>query len=139
MRKRAIVHQRANPLDPRAEVVIEELSGPFTMVRTDELFAHVTHLIAGSERPKIGFMVFHACIAHLRRNSPVVAARSSELAEWTKLSPSEVRYAMSMLTRLGILTRLSPGHYALNPRLGWNGDRAKQKTAVQGFKTQLTA
>jgi hypothetical protein len=92
----------------------------------------VLKAIKSSDRPLQTMGIWLAAISHVRYDTGEIMAGRVRLAEDAGLSPEHASRALSALTEIGALVRVSRGRYAINPYVGWSGSLVKREAATKG-------
>ena len=108
----------------------------YVMLNPDQLRT-VLKLINGCPHPALTLRVWSALVIYVRMETGEIMAGRTRLAEDAATTPQEVSRALVRLTDMGVLIRLRPGRYAINPHVGWAGSLAKRETTAKTFP-QLT-
>ena len=87
----------------------------------------VLKAISNGPRPLATLRVWSTVILHIRPDTGEIAASGRELAEDAGINTDETYRALNRLAEIGALLKLQPGHYAVNPHVGWVGDLAKRQ------------
>jgi hypothetical protein len=75
--------------------------------------------------------VWTAAMTHVLWNTREIMASRATLAEDAGTTTQEVSRALMALSEMGGLVRLSPGRYAVNPRMCWRGALSAREQAVE--------
>lgn len=102
----------------------------YVMLNPNQLRA-VLKLINGCPHPSLTLRVWSALVIYVRMETGEIMASRARLAEDAETSPQEVSRALVRLADMGVLVRLKPGRYAINPHVGWAGSLAKRETAAK--------
>lgn len=115
----------------------------FTMLNMDQV-TYVWDAIRAlppEDRPNQVRHAFDIALAHLRWNGGEITLRRDEIAAKIGCAPRSVSTVMSVLVRIGAITReyrrvegmSGPGVvvYRINPNVGWRGDQAARSRAVE--------
>ncbi len=102
----------------------------YVMLNPDQLRT-VLRLINGCPHPALTLRVWSALVIYVRMETGEIMASRARLAEDAETTPQEVSRALTRLAEMGVLLRLRPGRYAVNPHVGWVGSLAKRETAAQ--------
>jgi DNA-binding transcriptional ArsR family regulator len=105
-------------------------SWTYTMINPDQLRT-VLRLINACPLPSTTLRVWTASASHVREGSGEIMAGRDRLAADAGISPQHTSRALSLLTEMGVLIRLRPGRYAINPHVAWNGSLATRETAAR--------
>lgn len=103
----------------------------YTMLNPDQLRL-VLKKINACPHPGLTLRVWTAAVTHIRMETGEIMASRHRLANDADTSAQEVSRALSRLTDMGILLRLKPGRYGLNPHVGWAGSLAQREAAAKG-------
>ena len=88
--------------------------------------------ISHGPRPRVTLQVWWAALACAAPDTGTIQATQQQLAEQAGTTETGVSRALSQLTQIGALTRITPGRYALNPRAAWAGSLASREQAAAG-------
>lgn len=102
----------------------------FVMVGQQEL-EEAQRAILKMARPGTTLAIWNAAIIRGRYGDGTVEASREDLADLAGTTPQEVSRAMSRLAEIGLLRRLGPGRYALQPGAAWRGTLAGRAAALQ--------
>lgn len=102
----------------------------YVMLNPDQIRA-VLKLINASEKPLLALRVWTALVSHVRLETGEIMASRTRLAEDAETTPQEASRALSMMAEMGILIRLRPGRYAVNPSVAWAGSLVQRETAAK--------
>lgn len=102
----------------------------YVMLNPDQLRA-VLKRINACPHPGLTLRVWTALVTHVRLETGEVMASRTRLADDADTTPQEVSRALTRLADMGILLRLKPGRYAVNPAVAWAGSLAKRETAAE--------
>lgn len=102
----------------------------YVMLNPDQLRT-VLRLINGCPHPALTLRVWSALVIYVRMDTGEIMASRARLAEDAETTPQEVSRALTRLADMGILLRLKPGRYGINPYVGWAGSLAKRETAAK--------
>lgn len=102
----------------------------FVMVGQKEL-EEAQRVILKGPRPGTTLAVWNAAIIRASYPGGRLEAPREDLADLAGTTPDEVSRAMSRLSSIGLLRKLGPGRYSLQPGVAWRGTLASRAAALE--------
>jgi hypothetical protein len=103
----------------------------FVMLNPNQQRA-VLKAIDATPKPFTTLKVWQAVISFIAydRDGEIMAGRS-QIAEAALVSPAHTSSALSQLAEIGVLIRIKPGRYRVNPFVAWSGPLHKRELAAK--------
>ena len=87
--------------------------------------------IINGPRSRTTLRVWGVVMVHIQRDTGEITASCRELAEDAVTTPDEAALVLDRLAAIGALLKREPGHYAINPHVGWVGDPATRQEVAK--------
>ena len=91
----------------------------------------VLKAVINGPRPRTTLRVWNAALLRIQRDTGEITVSGRQLAEGANINTDETYRALNRLAEIGALLKLRPGHYAINPHVGWVGNLMKRQEAAK--------